>query len=142
MVGDGLSQRDAPRPFKSLPYRHRPGTAFTGRTFTCCPLVTDRGGEFRIGPRPRGAGAAFGGGNLSTPFTNLVTLTSSNRVISGSPNSLSFNLTLANGTFTGSVKVPDVRTNSFKGALLQDLNAGYGYFLGTNQSGSLLLQAP
>jgi hypothetical protein len=73
-------------------------------------------------------------GNLSVPFTNYVTLTSSNRVIS--TNLMSLGIALADGTFSGSVKVPGTtRTNTFKGALLQDANSGYGYFLGTNQSG-------
>ena len=85
----------------------------------------------------------FDGGNLSAPFTNLVTLTPSNRVINASPNSLTFNFTASNGTFSGSVKVPGaLRTNSFKGALLQDLDSGYGYFLGTNQSGSIFFGEP
>jgi hypothetical protein len=78
----------------------------------------------------------FEGGNLSAPFTNLVTLTESNKVINSSPNSLSASLTVSNGTFSGNVKVPGTRTtNSFKGAVLQDMDAGYGYFLGTNRSG-------
>jgi hypothetical protein len=85
-------------------------------------------------------GVIFDGGNLSAPFTNLVTLTSSNRLINGSPNSLSFSITKSNGLFSGSVKVPGTtRTNTFKGAFLQDLDSGYGYFLGTNQSGSVFL---
>src|SRR2546429_9097687 len=85
----------------------------------------------------------FAGGNLATPFTNLVTLTSTNRFINGSPNSLSLSLTLSNGTFSGRVKVPGTtRTNTFKGALLQDSDSGYGYFLGTNQSGSVFFGAP
>ena len=68
----------------------------------------------------------FDGGNLTAPFTNTVTLTSSNRVINGSANSLGLTFTLANGTFSGSVKVPGTtRTNTFKGAVLQDLNSGY-----------------
>jgi hypothetical protein len=81
------------------------------------------------------------GGNLSAPFTNQVTLTSSNRVIS--TNKMSLNIIAADGTFSGSAKVPGTaRTNSFKGALFQDANAGYGYFLGTNQSGRVVFEAP
>jgi hypothetical protein len=78
----------------------------------------------------------FDGGNLSEPFTNLVRLTPTNRVINDSANSMTLSLTLSNGTFSGSVKVPGTtRTNAFKGALLQDQDSGSGYFLGTNQSG-------
>jgi plastocyanin len=82
----------------------------------------------------------FDGGNLSGPFTNVMTLTATNRFINGSSNSLSFSLVRSNGTFSGSVEVPGTtRTNTFKGAFLQDQDSGYGYFLGTNQSGSVFL---
>jgi hypothetical protein len=85
----------------------------------------------------------FEGGNLTTPFTNNVTLTTSNRVINGSANKLTLSITTANGLFSGSVNVPGTaRTNTFKGALLQDTDAGYGYFLGTNQSGRVFFGAP
>ena len=85
----------------------------------------------------------FDGGNLSGPFTNQVTLTSANQIISTNVNKLSMSITLSNGIFSGSVKVPGVaRTNNFKGALLQDVNAGHGYFLGTNQSGTVFFGEP
>jgi hypothetical protein len=85
----------------------------------------------------------FDGGNLAQSFTNVVTLTTNNHVINGSANFMNFSITLSNGAFTGSVKVPGTtRTNAFKGALLQDANAGYGWFLGTDESGSVSLQAP
>ncbi len=46
----------------------------------------------------------------------------------------------ANGTFSGTVVVPGTKTStSFKGAVLQDENIGWGYFLGTNLSGQVLL---
>ncbi len=81
---------------------------------------------------------SFEGGNLSAPFTNLVSLTLSNKVVNASSNSLSLSLTLSSGLFSGSATVPGMRQSvSFKGALLQNLDAGYGYFLGTNQSGSV-----
>jgi hypothetical protein len=52
-------------------------------------------------------------------------------------------ITRSNGVFSGSVKVPGTtRTNTFKGAFLQDLESGYGFFLGTNQSGSVFIGAP
>jgi hypothetical protein len=85
----------------------------------------------------------FEGGNLSVPFTNNVTLTSSNRVINGSANKLNLTITTSSGTFTGSVNVPGTtRTNTFKGALLQDLDAGFGYFLGPSQGGRVFFGAP
>jgi hypothetical protein len=78
----------------------------------------------------------FEGGNLTGPFTNVVALVATNRVLNGSSNALTVNLTVSNGTFTGKVTVPGTtRTNTFKGAVLQDADSGYGFFLGTNQSG-------
>ena len=59
-------------------------------------------------------------------------------VINGSSNALSLNLTLSSGLFSGSATVPGTKQKvSFKGALLQNVDVGYGYFLGTNQSGSV-----
>jgi hypothetical protein len=85
----------------------------------------------------------FSGGNLSAPFTNQVTLSSGNQVISTKANKLSMNFTVSNGVFSGSVKVPGAaRTNNFKGALLQDVSAGYGFFLETNQSGAVFFGEP
>jgi hypothetical protein len=44
------------------------------------------------------------------------------------------------GHLSGWFKVPGARqTNQFKGVLLQEQNRGDGYFLGTNQSGRVLL---
>jgi hypothetical protein len=44
--------------------------------------------------------------------------------------------------FSGNVKVPETaRTNTFKGVLLQGVGAGFGYFLGTNQSGEATFEA-
>ena len=50
---------------------------------------------------------------------------------------------MAAATVSGTVKVPGTtRTNTFKGAILQDMDSGYGYFLGPSQSGSVFFGAP
>jgi hypothetical protein len=126
----------------------RPGATYYAAGFT--NLVAAGGSRYTAPTNPNtrvinltNGVVYFDGGNLSVPFTNAVTLTSSNRVINGSANPLSLSLAVADGTFSGSVKVPGTtRTNTFKGALLQDLNSGYGYFLGTNQSGRVFFGAP
>jgi hypothetical protein len=65
-------------------------------------------------------------------------LTLSNTVSNGSRNTLSLSLTLSSGLFSGSATVPGTRQSVwFKGALLQNRDVGCGYFLGTNQSGSV-----
>jgi hypothetical protein len=75
------------------------------------------------------------GGNLSQPLTNTITLNANNQVSSTS-NKLSLLITLSSGAFKGSVVVPGTtKATSFNGVVLQNRNAGYGYFSGTNQSG-------
>jgi hypothetical protein len=82
----------------------------------------------------------FEGGNLSASFTNHVTLKQNNEITNHSQNRITMSITRSNGLFSGSVKVPGIaRTNTFKGAFLQDLDSGYGYFLGTNQSGGVFI---
>jgi len=79
-------------------------------------------------------------GNLIQPITNNVLLTTNNKIINLSSNKLTMTFTLASGLFKGSVT--DTNTSKsipFTGALLQKLDTGYGHFLGTNQSGEVLL---
>jgi hypothetical protein len=84
---------------------------------------------------------AFSGGNLPQTFTNHVLLTANNQVMNLSGNKLTMTVTLFTGLFNGSVMDSNTgKTISFNGALLQKLNAGYGYFLGTNRSGEVRLQ--
>jgi hypothetical protein len=49
--------------------------------------------------------------------------------------------TPATGLFTGSLPNPDApsRTIPFNGVVLQNQTNGWGYFLGTNQSGQVYL---
>jgi len=75
-------------------------------------------------------------GNLQQSFTNLVTLGTNNKVTNLSSNKLSLIPNAANGSFLGSVTVPGtIKTLPLKGVFLQNENSGYGFFLGTNQSG-------
>ena len=86
------------------------------------------------------AAAAFADGNLSGPFTNLISFGRGNRVTNLSANQLTMNIIRSNGLFSGSVKVPDVaRTNNYKGAFLQDSGTGYGFFLGPSLSGNVFV---
>ena len=80
-------------------------------------------------------------GSLSGPLINAVTLTANNKVIDLSlTNKLSLTVKSSSGAFSGSVTEPGAKKpHSFKGALLQDENRGYGYFLGINYSGSVIL---
>jgi hypothetical protein len=86
----------------------------------------------------------FYGGNLSDPFTNLVALRANNTVSNRTAiQPLTLTFTLPSGAFNGSATVLDgvrKRTLPFKGAVLQRQNYGAGFFLGTNQSGRVLLR--
>lgn len=77
-------------------------------------------------------------GNLARSITNLVSLGSNNKVTNLSSNKLSLSITLSTGSFSGSVVNPaTAKSIRIQGALQQKLNTGYGYFLGTNQSGQV-----
>ncbi len=83
----------------------------------------------------------FSGGNHTQTFSNNVTLGSDNKIINTSSNTFSMKLTVASGLFSGKATDPlTLQAISFKGALSQRDNAGHGFFLGTNQSGSVLFQ--
>jgi cyclophilin family peptidyl-prolyl cis-trans isomerase len=80
----------------------------------------------------------FANGNLTSDFANNVTLGLDGKVSNLSSNKLTLNISKS-GLFTGSVTPPGTTTAiPFKGAVLQKLNIGSGFFLGTNQSGSVL----
>ncbi|MBI5384089.1 MAG: SBBP repeat-containing protein [Verrucomicrobia bacterium] len=88
----------------------------------------------------------IGGGNLPALLTSQVVLTNNQfRVIGGSISNLSLTLSAANGQFNGSFRHPATRASTpVRGALVQDPLSVYpfgsaGWFLGTNQSGFLLL---
>lgn len=82
------------------------------------------------------------GGNLSQAWTNDLVLSANNRVTNASPNKLAVTLSLGTGLFKGSFfDTGVVRTVSFSGALLQKSTNGSGFFLGTNQSGQVLLES-
>jgi hypothetical protein len=82
-------------------------------------------------------------GNLASAITNGVGISVGNQATGTNGLKLTFTTTGPKaGLFTGSVTDPATKTvKAIKGALYQKLNTGYGSFLGTNQSGSVLLQA-
>ena len=80
------------------------------------------------------------GGELSVPFTNGWSMDSKGRIANTSSNKLNLTINAARGLLQGTVVEPGASTTiRFKGVVVQKQNAGYGYFLGTNQSGSVLL---
>ena len=81
------------------------------------------------------------GGNLEDSIQTAVTLLPDNTVLARSQtNKLRVALVTSRGTFSGSFSVPPSKLkHKFNGVLIRQLNAGYGYFVGTNQSGFVRL---
>lgn len=80
----------------------------------------------------------FSAGNLEE-FENLVSL-SENKVTNLGTNKLTLSINKSSGLFSGSVTPPGARASiPFKGATDKNRNQGWGFFLGTNQSGRVRL---
>ena len=90
----------------------------------------------RVIPLTNGV-VSLDGGNLGALLTNRIILSPANQIIDSSlSNKLSLSLTVSNGVFKGSVTpAGTTRHLPIQGAIFQDLGVGYGFFLGTNQSG-------
>jgi hypothetical protein len=83
---------------------------------------------------------SFAGGNLGLGFSNQIALRSSSKVINLSSNRLSLTFSSGSGRFAGNVVDPlSGKTMAFKGVLVQGVDAGYGYLLGTNRSSIVLI---
>jgi len=85
------------------------------------------------------------GGNLAAPLTHYVSLNELNKVtlLSAGTNKLAITLSTSSGLIGGSFINPQTLKKSvIKGAVLQRQNFGRGYFLGTNQSGSVFFGLP
>lgn len=81
-------------------------------------------------------------GNLPQPVTNYVTFTPPNLIRTTNSAHFSMSLDVARNLMSGTFVAPGTTVRrTYYGALLQSRDAGYGYFLGTNQSGQVLFQA-
>ena len=90
-----------------------------------------------------GATLSFNGGNLAEDTTISVGMGPGSKVTNAPPPKLSLTFTLASGLFKGSYTPTNAGSKavSFAGAVLQKGTNAAGYYLGTNQSGSVLLEA-
>ena len=114
---------------------------FTNQTSLTGSRFTPAGVTNRLLALTHGA-VILQGGNLSQSWTNAIVLDPNSRVSNASPNRLTMTLSPSTGQFKGSfVDTAAVRTVSFTGVVLQKSTNGAGYFLGTNQSGRVLLEA-
>jgi hypothetical protein len=83
------------------------------------------------------------GGNLGVSLSEKVTISSNNAVVAQglNPDKLTLTMNATAGTFSGSFLSPVTgAATALKGVLLPDNNTGFGYFLGTNQGGGILIQ--
>jgi hypothetical protein len=88
------------------------------------------------------------GGGLSANLTNSILLATNNTITVvtntvRNTNHLNLSIDKTHGIISGSFTNPTNanQTISINGVLMQNLTNAAGYFLGTNQSGSFLLQA-
>ncbi len=85
-----------------------------------------------------GAGAVYlAGGNLGTAQSSSFNMKSSLNVPKQGSDRFNLTITKPNGLFQGSRMTSVDPNTKFQGVLLQKMGAGYGFFLGTNQSGQL-----
>ena len=102
---------------------------------------------------PAGASNVFGlssvsltlslnGEEFSGTYSNLFTMNQRNLAY-GTNTRLSLTFTPATGLFQGRISDPVVpgKKLSFSGVVMQDQARGFGYFLGTNQGGAVLLKS-
>ena len=80
-------------------------------------------------------------GNLTQGLTNAFTITSNNKLVSTNGVKLAFTTNGPRaGLFSGSVVVgPEKVSKTIKGAFLDSYILGFGWFLGTNESGGVLI---
>ena len=84
--------------------------------------------------------ATFFDGNLASSFTNHIAITNNVLSATSGTNHLKALFNPTSGLFSGTFVHPVThKTSSFNGAVLSAQNTGYGYFLGTNQSGKVLI---
>jgi hypothetical protein len=85
------------------------------------------------------ATVSFAGGDLNNPFANSITIDTNNKVANQSGNKLTMTFATATGLFKGSATPPDGQNVNHRGAAFQKVNKAYGYFLGADQSGSVVV---
>jgi len=101
--------------------------------------VNVSGSHYKTPPSYRAFGSSkviLNGGGLAAPVTNSVTWGSDNKVSNLSGNSLKLSVTPTTGMFQGTVATGN-GTVSFQGVLFEKNDVGLGFFLGSEQSGTV-----
>jgi len=83
---------------------------------------------------------AFSGGDLAAPFANPIKMGLSSRVTNLGSNQLNMSFSLSTGTFSGSVSTEATgKPMPFCGVVFQKIEAGYGFVVGADQTGEVLI---
>ncbi len=87
------------------------------------------------------AQVSLSGGDLAAAISDLIQITSNNRVTNLGSNKLSLALSPRTGTFGGSTGDPSTgKSLAFSGVVLQKQNIGRGFFLGLDKSGEVMIE--
>ena len=115
---------------------------YYGSGFSVSPTPMASTFEAWDGMRTTNATVVLGGGNLTTPITNNVTVWYNTITVDpAATNNLTLSIDPGNGYITGSFTDPARNaTNQIYGIMLQQTNMARGYFLGNNQSGYFLMK--
>ena len=83
------------------------------------------------------------GGNLAQDYTNTFNLGLSSKLTNIGPSTLTVTFTTSSGLFKGSLTPTNAgaKAIAFTGAVMQKGTNAFGYFLGTNQSGTVSIHA-
>lgn len=82
-------------------------------------------------------------GNLAQPSANVVNISPNSIVSYAGPNTLTIKFTPASGLFTGTfIEADTTRRITFNGAVNQRYAYAQGFFLGTNETGQVLINDP
>jgi len=90
-----------------------------------------------------GAVVTFTGGELVTPFNNVVSYNDGNSVVNLSPNEMTLSISKVTGTFSGTVREPaNNKLYYFGGVVLQKQNTARGTTIGATSATRVVLAAP
>jgi hypothetical protein len=145
VIIDWIAFRSPPAVDDSFGTWRRPpiaGSRYYAAGFTNTLIVAGSPYSYVPGTRSLNATNAMvilSGGNLAAPITNAVVLNTNGQFLNASTNFMKLYVSTASGVYTGAVRAAG-RTVRIDGVLLQDRNAGRGYFFGTNRAGRVNIE--
>jgi hypothetical protein len=128
----------------TLPTRIHPAAVEADLPVVGSRYIQPQAGQpvFRVTPSAQNSALTLTDGNLPAPIVQRVTLDQSNRLTASRQPLASLSATIdpVTGLFSGTFTHPVTKVRSaFRGVIFQKQNAGFGYFLGANASGTAVL---